>query len=57
MTQDDLSHMSLEELIDLALELNAEIEALKLKLEKARSRPRSPVILLSHLLGTRSLIC
>jgi len=39
MTQDDLAHMSREELIDLALELNAEIEALKLKLEKGKKPP------------------
>ena len=39
MTQADLVRMSREELIDLALEQNAEIEALKLKLEKGKKPP------------------
>jgi transposase len=39
MTQADLTRMSREELIDLALEQNAEIEALKLKLEKSKKPP------------------
>ena len=36
MTRDDIARMSREELIDLALEQNAEIEALKLKLDKGK---------------------
>jgi len=39
MTRDDIARMSREELIDLALEQNAEIEALKLKLEKGKKPP------------------
>lgn len=46
MTQDDLAHMSREELIDLALAdnaklqaLQAEVEALKMKLEKGKKPP------------------
>ena len=39
MTRDDMARMSREELIDLALEQNAEIEALKLKLEKGKKPP------------------
>jgi len=46
MTQDDLAHMSREELVDLVLAeyeklqlLQAEIEALKLKLEKGKKPP------------------
>jgi len=39
MTLDDIARMSREELIDLALEQNAEIEALKLKLEKGKKPP------------------
>jgi len=39
MTRDDLTRMNREELIDLALELNAEIEALKLKMEKGKKPP------------------
>jgi Family of unknown function (DUF6444) len=39
MTRDDLARMSREELIDLALELNAEIEALKMKVEKGKNPP------------------
>ncbi len=39
MTRDDIARMSREELIDLALEQNAKIEALKLKLEKGKKPP------------------
>jgi transposase len=39
MTRDDFARMSREELIDLALEQNAEIEALKMKLEKGKKKP------------------
>lgn len=39
MTRDDLARMNREELIDLALELNAEIEALKMKVEKGKKPP------------------
>lgn len=39
MTRDDLARMSREELIDLALELNAEVEALKMKVEKGKKPP------------------
>jgi transposase len=39
MTRDDIARMSREELIDLALEQNAEIMALKLKLEKGKKPP------------------
>jgi transposase len=39
MTRDDIARMSREELIDLALEQNAEIEALKMKLEKGKKPP------------------
>ena len=39
MTRDDIARMSQEELIDLALEQNAEIMALKLKLEKGKKPP------------------
>jgi hypothetical protein len=46
MTQDDLAHMSREELIDLVLaqfgqitKLQADFEALKMKLEKGKKPP------------------
>src|SRR5512139_378079 len=39
MTQNDLAHMSREELIELALELHAEVEALRMKLEKGKKPP------------------
>ena len=39
MTQDDLNKMSKEELIDLVLEKQSEIEALRLKMEKNKKPP------------------
>ena len=39
MTQDDLSKLSKEELIDLVLEKQSEIEALRLKMEKNKKPP------------------
>jgi hypothetical protein len=46
MTQDDLAHMSREELVDLVLaqfgqitKLQADFEALKMKLEKGKKPP------------------